>query len=120
MENFPFLPQKLFSRNLELQLSIRMKNNQCVTSVYSSILNCILIFFFRRAHFQFFKLCDLEWQSDLWNLLLSVYPEPTHVIPPQLVLILYFAILHKTHRNEQLNPTDVSESPPMKPAEEKG
>lgn len=44
-------------------------------------------------------------------------PKPTRNIPPrvpQLVLVLHLPF-SKPHWNEQLNPTDVSERPPLKP-----
>lgn len=68
---------------------------------------------------------ELEWQFALvkfcrFILISSVIwtpQKPTRNIPPrvpQLVLVLHLPF-SKPHWNEQLNPTDVSERPPLKP-----
>lgn len=62
--------------------------------------------------------CTCEILSFYFSFRLSFEPpKPTRNIPPrvpQLVLVLHLPF-SKPHWNEQLNPTDVSERPPLKP-----
>lgn len=101
-----------------------MKNTQMCTSVYHHHPPSIVSLHFSLVCVLFIILLlrELEWQSALVKFLFffsSVIwtPRPTRNVPPttpQLVLALHLPF-SKPHWNEQLNPTDVSERPPLKP-----